>query len=1016
MRSSLTSSCGDMSQADETILLEGLDDAIANTQADFGNIQLLDTATGDLRIVAQRGFPQWWLDYWDAVAEGQGACGTALERGEPVIVEDVEHSPIFVGTPALEVQLKAGVRAVHSQPLISRAGVRIGILSIHFREPLQPDQHAMRLLKAIARNIADVVALGRSEQLLKNRQQQFRLFMSAASIVTFEWDIQKNRISRPFSSELALPETTQGPGTFEDVVERIHPEDRERFQASIERALATGSYESEHRVVRPDSTTAWLIERGTVEYDAGIPARMLGMALDITRQKVSEQALREQSRITKTVTDNASTALFIMDEHQQCVFMNPAADRMTGYSLEEIRGRSLHDVVHHTRPDGRPYPLSECPIDQAFPRNDREQGEEVFVHRDGHFYPVAFTASPIRDSNGNSIGTVIEVQDISERKRNEDDLKRARNLLEESQQIAQLGSFEYIASNSQTTWSEEEFRIYGLEPNGPSPSYDTMLEQCIHPDDKENLHDTFTKALQNGSVYELEHRIVRPTGEVRWVYDRARPYFDENGKLVRYVGATLDITERKLSEIAIRESEQRLRLALSAGNMAVWDWHIETGKVLWNDEHYTLLGYAPGSVTPSYESWRSRVLPDDLARIEATIQTSLRTGEDYTAVFRVLGKNDVIRWVEALGRVERSPVGKAVRLYGVLLDVTDRLMREQDLHQHIEEIEALYNNAPLGLALMDEDLRYLRINAALARINGAPAAAHVKKTLSDMMPHLAAFLEPRIRSVISSGQIAFGETTTTLSGERVQRVFREIFYPVRGRDGAVSSVGIVVEEITERRRAEEKTATLLKEVNHRAKNLLAVTQAIAQLTAADVEPEQFYDAFSIRLQGLAASHDLLVQAEWQGVWLDRLIKSQLLHLAALLGNRIFLKGPSVTLNPAAVQMIGMVVHELATNAIKYGALSTAEGRVTLCWTVSSDASEAEPRFVMTWTEDGGPPVIAPLRKGFGHAVMVEMPEHLLEARVDLSFPPSGAVWKLTAPLALVGDLPDRGGSHATHTG
>ena len=273
-----------------------------------------------------------------------------------------------------------------------------------------------------------------------------------------------------------------------------------------------------------------------------------------------------------------------------------------------------------------------------------------------------------------------------------------------------------------------------------------------------------------------------------------------------------------------------------------------------------------------------------------------------------------------------------------------------------------------------------------------------------MMPNLAPAVEPRIRSVLSSGQIDFGETSTILSGERTERVFRDIFYPVLGPDGSVSGVGLIVEDITERRRAEEKTATLLKEVNHRAKNLLAVTQAIAQLTAADVAPEKFYDAFSSRLQGLAASHELLVQTEWQGVSLDGLIKSQLPHLAALLGNRLFLKGPSVSLNPTAVQMIGMVVHELATNAIKYGALSTAEGRVTLCWTVSSDTSEHEPRFVMTWTEDGGPPVIAPLQRGFGHAVTVEMPEHLLEARVDLSFPPSGVVWKLTVPLGQVGNL------------
>lgn len=128
--------------------------------------------------------------------------------------------------------------------------------------------------------------------------------------------------------------------------------------------------------------------------------------------------LFETERRLNAVLNNASVAIFLMDDRQHCVYMNRAAELLTGFSLDEVLARDcpLHDVVHHTYPDGRPFPLAECAIDRAFPENNQEKGEEVFVHKDGHFYPVGFTASPIRDDAAKIIGTIIEVRDITEEK------------------------------------------------------------------------------------------------------------------------------------------------------------------------------------------------------------------------------------------------------------------------------------------------------------------------------------------------------------------------------------------------------------------------------------------------------------------------------------------------------------------------------------------------------------------------------------------------------------------------
>lgn len=146
---------------------------------------------------------------------------------------------------------------------------------------------------------------------------------------------------------------------------------------------------------------------------------------EIKRREIAEALLRDSDRRLNAVLDNASVSIFLMNDVQHCVYMNAAAERLTGYALAETAGRPLHDVIHHTRPDGSHFPLSECAIDRAFPENANTQGEEVFVHRDGSFYPVAFTASPVRDDEAKVVGTIIEVRDISEEKRAEE----ARTLL-----------------------------------------------------------------------------------------------------------------------------------------------------------------------------------------------------------------------------------------------------------------------------------------------------------------------------------------------------------------------------------------------------------------------------------------------------------------------------------------------------------------------------------------------------------------------------------------------------------
>jgi two-component sensor histidine kinase len=194
----------------------------------------------------------------------------------------------------------------------------------------------------------------------------------------------------------------------------------------------------------------------------------------------------------------------------------------------------------------------------------------------------------------------------------------------------------------------------------------------------------------------------------------------------------------------------------------------------------------------------------------------------------------------------------------------------------------------------------------------------------------------------------------------------------------------------ERKKREEREFHI-REINHRAKNMLTIVDAIARQTATR-NPENFIERFSKRIRALSANQDLLIRSEWNGVEVADLVRAQLSHFADLIGSRIVLNGPKVRLKAASAQAIGLTVHELATNAGKYGALSTDTGRVDVNWRTDGNT------FNLSWTESDGPPVSPPERRGFG-TIMMETMANFVDGAVDLDYAPSGLTWRLTCPAA-----------------
>jgi PAS domain S-box-containing protein len=216
--------------------------------------------------------------------------------------------------------------------------------------------------------------------------------------------------------------------------------------------------------------------------------------------------------------------------------------------------------------------------------------------------------------------------------------------------------------------------------------------------------------------------------------------------------------------------------------------------------------------------------------------------------------------------------------------------------------------------------------------------------------------------------------------------------PMRDACGGIIGCSKIIRDITARKRDEAHLELLMRELNHRAKNMLSLVQAIARQTATRA-PEDFIDTFTERIRALAANQDLLIRNEWQGVFVEDLVRAQLAHFADLVGSRIAVHGPRLRLNAAAAQAVGLALHELATNAGKYGALSTETGGVEVDWRLDAGV------FTMGWTERNGPPVKPPGRQGFGNMVLDLMAKRTVDGDVALEYAPSGLAWRLTCVAA-----------------
>ena len=391
-------------------------------------------------------------------------------------------------------------------------------------------------------------------------------------------------------------------------------------------------------------------------------------------------------RRLNAILENTRMAIFLTDEQQQCVFMNQAAEELTGYRSDEVLGRRMHDVVHHSRPDGSAYPVEECPIGLAFPIKDRMSGDETFVHKDGHFFNIAFTASPILGDDGQPVGTIVEVQDVTEQKSRDAALResesRFRNMADHAPVMMWVTNPYGYCTYLNRGW-------YNFTGQTVAEAQGLGWLEATHPDDRKRAEDAFVAANASRTAFRIEYRLRHHSGAYRWAIDAASPRFSDAGEYLGYVGTVIDINDRREAEERLALSEEQLRLALDVAEIGLWDVDQATGSMFWPPRVKAMFGISP-EVPVTLGDFLNGVHPDDREKTRSAYESASNPDLRalYDVEYRTIGKEDgIVRWVAAKGRGLFDAQGVCYRVLGTAIDITARKAAELRLHELNDRLE-----------------------------------------------------------------------------------------------------------------------------------------------------------------------------------------------------------------------------------------------------------------------------------------------------------------------------------------
>jgi PAS domain S-box-containing protein len=530
------------------------------------------------------------------------------------------------------------------------------------------------------------------ETLLRELQESNAWLEEAqrvAHIGYWVWDLKTNRLI--CSDEYyRIHGLTPRKGSIElaAVTERIHPEDRDTVLEIAEEAIRSGAHaDCTHRLLLPNGETRVVHSLADLKKDSsGRPYQMFGTTQDVTDQKRAEEERQTLSSALRQSNERLEEAqrVAVIGHYE----LNPAENQVTWsaelcriYGIAPIKDPiDLAVVFEMVHPEDREY--AGRIVEETLRSGNHLKAEHRIVRSDGEVRFLQILGTVKRDVSGRAYELFGTCQDITDRKLAEQALWRSQFYLREGERLAHLGSWAFDESGHY--WSEELYKIYGLNPNDGPPSPEKYLA-LVHPHDRASMAETIRLMQEEHRGFDQIERIIRPDGQLRYIRVVAVPV-NEGGVFKGFVGTTRDVTEQELLTQELRREKAYLAESQSQTHVGSWACNLLTREIFHSsDENARLYGFDPSQGPIPFDLFYDSILPEDEREIRGGLQDAINSRADYDVEFRIQRKDGAIRYLRGIGHHDAAKeIGEYV---GITMDVTDRKHAETE-RERLRQVEA----------------------------------------------------------------------------------------------------------------------------------------------------------------------------------------------------------------------------------------------------------------------------------------------------------------------------------------